>query len=139
MTIEVFHLTVARDATDDRNVQKTYYDIIMQANSAAIQAVFEGREEGVGTKGLSYELVAEVDTDDAEVAFSLTNHLDSPWTANDGVKKMGATSARSTSVGDVMRVNSGQYFYVAPIGFRPIDLNTEEGERPQAVEHSPRC
>lgn len=50
-----------------------------------------------------YELVAEVDTNDVEYAYKLTNHIDCPWWENREVKAIKQT--RSTSVGDVLEVN----------------------------------
>ena len=37
-------------------------------------------------------------------AFKMTNHIDSDWTKNDGITMLTPGSARSTSVGDRMRL-----------------------------------
>lgn len=58
---------------------------------------------------VDYEHVANVQTDNAEAAFQLTNHIDVPWWENEGVEKIGATERRSTSVGDVLETRDGTF------------------------------
>lgn len=60
--------------------------------------------------------VAQVDTDDLEEAFALTNSIDHPWTENAQVRAEPGRH-RSTSVGDVME-QDGDRFIVDTIGFR---------------------
>ena len=64
-------------------------------------------------------LAAEVDTDDLELAFQLTNHIDMDWWDNEGVTRYGGK--RSTSCGDVME-KDGTFFVVASAGFRETAL-----------------
>lgn len=67
--------------------------------------------------GLAARKVAEVQTDDLERAFELTNSIESSWSVKPGpgVKPLG-TRLRSTSVGDFM-VQDGRAHAVASIGF----------------------
>lgn len=51
----------------------------------------------------NFTLVATVNTDDLDRAFTLTNHITGPWEENEGVKAHVGRN-RSTSVGDVFVV-----------------------------------
>jgi len=62
-------------------------------------------------------LVAEVDTDDLEEAYKLTNHIDCNWSNNKKVKTI--QRSRSTSMGDVLIYNNQRYV-VAMFGFEKI-------------------
>jgi len=62
-------------------------------------------------------LVAEVETDSLNEAYQLTNHIDKVWYENHGVKTF--LKSRSTSVGDILRLNGKQYL-VATCGFIEI-------------------
>lgn len=117
--IEVLHLTTSRDAVSDHEVAKLYFDIVSKADLNAIRSIFNAPEE-FRQKGIYYRLVAKVDTNEKGKAFELTNHIDAPWTSNEGVEVM-AKNVRSTSVGDVMIQDSNQYFSVAPQGFTQFD------------------
>lgn len=63
------------------------------------------------------ELVAEIDTDNMNEAYRLTNHIDKPWDKNPEVKCI--KPSRSTSIGDFMELN-GVWYAVAPIGFEKV-------------------
>lgn len=65
-----------------------------------------------------FELVAEVDADDVDEAFRLTNHIDQPWYENEGVKTI--KKSRSTSMGDVIVVSAGAYQCMA-LGWEKYD------------------
>lgn len=67
----------------------------------------------------NYKLVAEVDTDEKERAYMLTNHIDTEWWNNDGVNKV--EESRSTSVGDLLEDENGQLWLVASIGFEKTE------------------
>ena len=64
-----------------------------------------------------YELVAEVNTDNLEIVFRQTNHIDYPWWENDDVKVI--KKSRSTSVGDVVEIN-GKFWLCETIGFSKL-------------------
>ena len=92
-----------------------YADVTTLAKESAVHKAFACGE---------YEQVAEVDTDDKETAFRLTNHIDSPWNdneyvQNETVKPIGSAKdrARSTSVGDLMIDDDGDMWIVSPVGF----------------------
>lgn len=84
-----------------------------------------------------YKLVAEVDTDDKDVAFEKTNHTDHDWTSNPGVTPItdGVTNVfhqhRSTSVGDVMQLETGRLWRVENIGW----LQLADGSEPNEPVH----
>lgn len=65
-----------------------------------------------------YELVALVDTDDLDLAYQLTNHIDQPWTQNSGVTAL-TDRPRSTMIGDII-INSDGAFVVAGVGFESL-------------------
>lgn len=64
----------------------------------------------------AYVKVAEVETDDIDAAYTLTNHIDRAWFDNPGVRAFGAPKLRSTSVGDVM-VRNGVAYRCADVGW----------------------
>ena len=66
-----------------------------------------------------YELVAEVDTDDLDVAFERTNTIHGPWWENESVLAIKQT--RSTSVGDVLEVGD-KHYKCEPIGWTELKL-----------------
>lgn len=86
--------------------------------------------------GLSFELVAEVEGDDLERAFSATNHIDSDWSENPGVEVKTTAPRRSTSVGDLV-VRDRATFVVAKFGFseiqRPAPVEKEVEQEPAAT------
>ncbi len=70
--------------------------------------VFELGTNGVPDWPEAYEHVANVEADDLETAFELTNHIDDVWWANPGVTRIGTNRERSTGVNDVIvRVRDG--------------------------------
>ena len=64
-------------------------------------------------------LVAEVDTDDLDEAFRLTNNIMHLWVINNGVKAVEGVQHRSTSVGDLLEWNDKSYV-VESVGFREL-------------------
>lgn len=63
-----------------------------------------------------YSLVAQVATENLEEVFQLTNHIDSDWTLNKGVRAISG-SHRSSSVGDIFVTEKGEAHLVASMGF----------------------
>lgn len=69
--------------------------------------------------GTKYLHVADVETDDLEVAFEKTNSIDAPWWENKGVAKtFTGKGARSTSVGDLAFYN-GVFYRCESCGWEP--------------------
>ena len=68
--------------------------------------------------------VAEVQTDDLEEAFILTNSIDREWWRNAGVRCL--RRDRSTSVGDLLETRDGLY-RVASSGFEPFPVPGKVG------------
>ena len=66
-----------------------------------------------------YQLVAEVDTDDVDEAYYLTNDLGKDWWLNEGVTAH-LVPCRSTSVGDVLVRPDGKVFTVSRLGYRRL-------------------
>lgn len=96
---------------------------VFHAGPKAFSKVMLGNVQEVTAafKAGQYEKVAEVNTDDMEKAFELTNHIDSDWTKNADVTPL-TTKNRSTSVGDVMVMN-GEHYLVGMLGFVKIAVN----------------
>jgi len=67
----------------------------------------------------AYTKVAEVETDDLDRAYELTNHIDRAWFTNPGVRAFDAPRLRSTSVGDVL-VRAGAAYRCADAGWTLI-------------------
>ena len=55
-----------------------------------------------------------------EEAYRLTNHIDCPWWENEGVMKVIDGNARSTSVGDRIKMN-GQTWQVDMIDWKEVE------------------
>lgn len=103
MTTKVYHSENTRDTG--------FYghkDII--TNEAIIKMFKEGE----------YTLVAEVDTNDMDDVFRLTNHISHSWTENEEVTAV-IERVRSTSVGDIL-VNDNGTFIVAGCGFEQLEV-----------------
>lgn len=66
-----------------------------------------------------FDLVAQVDTDDLDAVFELTNHISDDWTKNPGVRAI-AKHPRSTSVGDVVVNSQENVFICLPVGWKEI-------------------
>ena len=74
--------------------------------------------------------VAEVETDDLEVAYERTNTIHTSWWENTGVRFLGSPEygmegCRSTSVGDVLETQDGKFHIVASVGFRNVEVSGE--------------
>lgn len=65
-----------------------------------------------------FEYVADVESNDKNVAYQLTNSIESYWGENDGVEEYGEKH-RSTSVGDIMVCEDGIYA-VDTCGFKKL-------------------
>lgn len=65
-------------------------------------------------------LVATIHSDDLDIAFRDTNHINQDWTRNTGVTPL-VTNPRSTSVGDVME-KQGVFHMVLSCGFKEIKI-----------------
>ena len=68
-----------------------------------------------------YEAVAEIDTDDLEIAWFHTNHIDKPWWEDKKVTLI--KESRSSMVGDVLQLNDSLYRVCAKgfSKFSPVD------------------
>jgi hypothetical protein len=101
---------------------KVYHELnfVGFLNIKAAMDTVEGRENLI-KKFEASRLIAEVDTDDLEVAFEKTNNINCPWIDNPEVKVAeGVNRVRSTSVGDFVVLNDDIYI-VDAIGFTKIN------------------
>lgn len=105
MTIHVFHITPKQPD----NAVISFLGLPKEKVLAAVQGMDED---------FRYELVAEVETDDLDKAFELTNHISRDWRTNASLRAMPA-ARRSTSVGDLLE-KDGRKYLVAMFGFKEI-------------------
>lgn len=104
--VEVYHFDMHKAVENGKNL----YFIRPQASD-----VTELAEQGM------YIKVAQVQTEDLEQAFELTNHIDKDWQSNKLVTAL-TEKARSTSVGDLC-VRNEEVFVVSSIGFEKMPEN----------------
>ena len=69
--------------------------------------------------GIRFQLVADVETDDLNLAFRLTNDVGWNWWLNPEVSAY-VKPCRSTSVGDVIVLPNGEAYVVLACGFGRI-------------------
>lgn len=116
--IQVFHCKVSRAGQVNPGVVDMHARIAFRVDREALAEIFSD-EAKWRDLGLSLELVAEVEGDDLERAFSATNHIDSDWSENPDVAVKTTNPRRSTSVGDLV-VRDGVTFVVDKFGFSEI-------------------
>jgi hypothetical protein len=93
---------------------KVYHHESMELMSRPkLHEVLEAFNEG------KHHLVAEVQTDNLEIAYQQTNHITRPWYQNPDVTDHSSQRGRSTSIGDVLE-HDGEMWLVAPVGFERL-------------------
>lgn len=112
--IKVFHAKILTELVSNE-VLTALGHLTIRDDIALVQDVLTGKFAGK----LEYVEVAHVDTADLEVAFRLTNHIDTDWTTNDEVTAF-TTRNRSSSTGDVFE-KDGKKYLVAMFGFKEIN------------------
>ncbi len=115
--LEVYHWYVQPYAEENTEVVEAYRDILF-GDAETTKLVLQSLSDWA-IKGLLLQPVARVDGDSLDRAWTLTNHIDQAWTQNAGVKVLGHGRRRSSSVGDVMRLESVVYL-VGKFGFDSI-------------------
>ena len=65
----------------------------------------------------NYEKVAEVESENVDDVFRITNHIDSPWPKNPEVRWYKGGGCRSTSVGDVVIDGNGKRYLCEGVGW----------------------
>lgn len=110
-------------------------------NPDFIEWQYSGRAEHLDLDKMTP--VARIETDDLEVAFKFTQHLDRPWWERQGIEVLAdPPEIRSTSVGDVL-VKDGDAYAVESFGFtyfdvyRPDDDDDLEGPEPDGPHDDP--
>ena len=81
----------------------------------------EFRFPRTSTKIQDCTLVAAVDTDDFDEAFTKTQHLEDAWWKNQGVQLVGMPTHRSTMVGDILMNAKGERVMIDCFGFVPLE------------------
>ncbi len=88
--------------------------------SVYLEVKFSPTEEKIkeALQNNMYKKVAEVDSNDLEQVFELTNSIDRYWGENKGVKLI-IQENRSTSVGDIVEMD-GKVHVVASLGYKEL-------------------
>lgn len=81
-----------------------------------------------------YKLVASVQGDDIDKAWSLTNHIESSWNIDPSPEVLPEQGPqRSSSVGDLFEASDGRWSVCASIGFRDMpDLRSRAPAQPKS-------
>lgn len=115
--VEVYHWYVQQHARGNAEVVKAYRDVMFGDTEKTKRLMKSLGEWAI--KGLVLQPVAKVNGDSLDNAWNLTNHIDSPWTENQGLTVLGDGRWRSSSVGDVMKTG-GKVFVVGKFGFDDV-------------------
>ena len=116
MTITVWHLNDEALIAAVQSQQEETQSLLEIKMGLCKQGVPEQHVLKLLEKGF-YIKVAEVETDDLEQAWKLTNHIESSWLENPCIHPLCLT-ARSSSVGDLFEYE-GNFFICASLGFKP--------------------
>ncbi len=118
--IKIFHLNMlTKDERKRLNAPDGGWDSDPRFTRYADISSFGNIEQAlVAMSKDEYSHVATVEGDDLEDAWCLTNHIESDWTKNDGVKPERGDH-RSSSVGDIFVVD-GKPRIVARCGFEEL-------------------
>lgn len=116
MSIKVYQWGLIDKESEILYNEKIVADL-MFGREDAIKSVWNGDSSIV-----KYYHVATVDGDDKELAFELTNSIDTAWYSNPeiDVEPTAIKGSRSTSVGDVMVDDKNRVFIVDKFGFKEI-------------------
>lgn len=111
--MKVYHLTIQKNSMDNELIFNVATSIKLGKLDHVSDVLANKYPE------LSYKLVAEVNTDDMDFAFEMTNSIENYWGDNEDVEDF-TTGCRSTSVGDLMQNSLGQMYFVSNFGFKLI-------------------
>ena len=70
---------------------------------------------------VDYEYVADVETDDPDVAMKATQNVEGSWRFNENVRAY-SLIVRSTSTGDILILPDGYVLFVSAVGFEVIGI-----------------
>lgn len=117
-TFTVFHVHLS--AADIMEINAAGWD--SPVGRIYHSAVYKGEYRGAFVTGRIVP-VAKVRANGINAVFPLTNTIDGPWQFNEQVTPLGdaKVSARSTSVGDLIRDEAGDLYRVADFGFDLVD------------------
>ena len=71
----------------------------------------------------AYTKIAHVEADSVADTFRITNHIDSDWLENPEVQWNISGGMRSTSVGDVVEDENGDFYRCENVGWEKMKLN----------------
>jgi hypothetical protein len=66
-----------------------------------------------------FDLVAEIDTNDVDKAYALSQNINDLWTTHEGVTPLKGLKLRSTSVGDIIEID-GMYNRCEMMGWATV-------------------
>jgi len=104
--------------------QLAHAKITISANhEIALKAMQMNKYQHVANVDVKVEKTEHGVWEALEIAWSKTNHIESPWQENQGVHATAAAKerARSSSVGDIFQVDNDLYI-VEPCGFDRIEI-----------------
>lgn len=117
--ITVFH---AKFLTHPELVSSAIFDVHSKISILGREDVALHVLNGGCAGKYEYVPVAVIDTDDFDVAFESTNHIDTDWTENSNViviENYKSKGYRSTSSGDIFE-KDGRFYLVAMVGFKDL-------------------
>lgn len=136
MNVTVFHWDWSKfeSKRDADSVENNLRYKILFGDVKAIETAMGLEATGKSTS-LILSKVADVEVEDINQVFELTNHIDRSWTSNPGVTAMPG-SHRSTSVGDVYLVDDA-FYAVCNVGLKRLELDGAR-ESESAAHSAPR-
>jgi hypothetical protein len=122
--IKVLHLTVPQRPFSNAKIRQIYDEIVFNFSEGEEQlkliwGIYSDHAQ-FKELGIQYKEVAEVNTDDFDKAYELTNNIEMNWVDNEGVRYLGKNKGeRSTSIGDIL-LHQDKVVTVATFGFVTI-------------------
>ena len=122
MNVTIHHLNHKK--IEDREFRLT---ITCDGNIGQMMiAMIEGKYDAVAEVNVDRHSSSALSIDDAlEVAYSLTQNIESKWIHNEGVSAtfdvLAAKGARSSSVGDIFEID-GKFYAAAGCGFEELTV-----------------
>lgn len=123
MSIEVYHWQIEHKVAKSPEAREIHFGLMRGKPEVITQILDEPHKWAMA--GIRLQKVANVDADDLEGAWELTNHIESNWARGPRVTPaVSATNVRSSMVGDLMR-KGDEVYVVAPMGFVKFDQEVD--------------
>jgi hypothetical protein len=118
--MRVYHLDWA--LTGSRNI---LFELISPSHRQPVDFAKGGRIFDLAKSALDndcYRLVAVIQTNNLDYAWSNTQHFDTKWNEAPapGIEPIGRGPFRSSAVGDLIEVDGGAFHFVHSIGFKVL-------------------